>query len=72
MTLETMIDRLTRNEQLIAMELLWKKLTQAEGTAEPPGWHRDVVAERVAAVENGSDALTDWADAKKRLAKRLQ
>jgi len=72
MTLEAMIDGLTREEQLIAMELLWKRLTQTEGTVEPPGWHRSIVADRVAAVENGSDTLTDWAEARKRLADRLQ
>lgn len=72
MTLETMIDGLSRDEQIIAMELLWKRLTHEAASAAPPEWHRDIVAERVANVENGDDTLSDWADAKKRLADRLR
>jgi hypothetical protein len=71
MTLESLIGGLTRDEQIVAMELLWKRLTTENPAAAPPDWHRSVVAERVAAVESGSAALADWADAKKRLADRL-
>ncbi len=72
MTLEAMIDSLSRDEQMIAMELLWKRLTHESTVIEPPEWHRDVVAERANAVRNGDDTLSDWADAKKRLADRLR
>lgn len=72
MTLEAMIDGLSRDEQMIAMELLWKRLTHDALTAEPPAWHRNVVAERAAAVEKGDDTLSDWSDAKQRLADRLR
>ncbi len=72
MTLETMIDQLSRDEQLIVMEMLWKRLTQHADPTLPPEWHRDVVAQRVAAIENGDDALSDWSDAKKRLGDRLR
>ena len=72
MTLETMIDGLSRDEQMIAMELLWKRLTKDAASAAPPEWHREVVAERVAAVKNGDDTLSDWSEAKKRLADRLR
>jgi hypothetical protein len=72
MTLETLIGGLTRDEQIVAMELLWKRLTTENPSAAPPSWHRSVVAERVAAIESGREALSDWADAKKRLADRLQ
>jgi hypothetical protein len=36
MTLETIIDGLSRDEQMIAMELLWKRLTHEAATASPP------------------------------------
>jgi hypothetical protein len=72
MSLQTIIDGLTRDEQIVAMELLWRRLTTEDPAAEPPEWHRSVVAERVAALERGEDALSDWADAKKRLADRLR
>ena len=51
MSLETIIGGLTRDEQIVAMELLWKRLTTEDPSAAPPEWHRSVVAERVAAIE---------------------
>jgi hypothetical protein len=72
MSLETLIGGLSREEQIVAMELLWKRLTTEAPSTAPPEWHRSVVAERVAALERGDDTLSDWADAKKRLADRLR
>jgi hypothetical protein len=72
MSLEALIGGLSRDEQIVAMELLWKRLTTEDPSAAPPEWHRSVVAERVAAIERGDEALSDWADAKKRLADRLR
>ncbi|MFO7906488.1 MAG: addiction module protein [Planctomycetota bacterium] len=72
MTLEAFINGLSRDEQVIAMEMLWKRLSQGPDAAVPPAWHRDVVAERVAALKDGTESLVDWAEAKKRLADRLR
>jgi hypothetical protein len=72
MSLETLIGGLSRHEQIVAMELLWKRLTTEDPSAALPEWHRSVVAERVAAIERGEDALSAWADVKKRLADRLR
>ena len=52
--------------------VLWKRLTAEEPSTAPPEWHRSVVAERVAAIESGEEPLSDWVDAKKRLADRLR
>ena len=72
MSLESLIGGLSRDEQIVAMELLWKRLTTEDPSAAPPDWHRSVVAERVAAIERGEESLSDWADAKRRLADRLR
>ncbi|QDV12434.1 Putative addiction module component [Rosistilla oblonga] len=72
MNLETIIDGLSRDQQIIAMEMLWKRLSQSPDTAAPPSWHQDIVAERVAGLQDGTESLSDWADAKKRLADRLR
>ena len=72
MSLETLIGDLTREEQIIAMELLWKRPTTEDSSTAQLEWHRSIVAERVAAIERGQEALSDWADAKKRLADRLR
>ena len=72
MTLELLIGELTRDEQIIAMELLWKRLTSESPAHSPPDWHRQIVSERFSSIENGEDTLSDWADAKQRLADRLR
>ena len=72
MSLDTLIGVLSRDLQIVAMELLWKRLTTEDPSAAPPEWHRSVVAERVAAIDRGEDSLSDWADAQKRLADRLR
>ena len=72
MTLETIIDGLSRDEQIIAMELLWKRISQGKDALNPPEWRRDVVAERIERVRNGSVSLVDWNEAKQRLADRLK
>jgi len=72
MNLESIIDGLSREEQIIAMELLWRRISQGEDALKPPQWHRDVVAERVERVQNGSASLVDWNDAKQLLADRLK
>ena len=54
------------------MELLWKRTATYCPSTGSPDWHRGVVAERVAAIENGEETFSDWADAKKRLADRLR
>ena len=72
MTLETMINGLSRDEQLIAMELLWVRLTQYATPTVPSDWHSEIVSKLAAAVESGEDTLSDWSDAKERLAERLR
>jgi hypothetical protein len=71
MTIESIIDNLSREEQILAMELLWKRLASGDAPIQPPDWHREVVAERVARLESGEVGLVSWEDAKKRLMERL-
>lgn len=71
MTIETFIDGLSREEQLIAMELLWSRLSR-DPSEQPPAWHHDVVAERIAKLNNGGLELVNWDEAKKRLSDRAK
>ncbi len=36
MSLETLVDGLSRDEQIVAMELLWKRLTTEDPSTAPP------------------------------------
>ena len=48
MTLETMIDGLSREEKLAAMELIWRDLASGPQPFVSPDWHEQVIADRLA------------------------
>lgn len=60
MTLEAMIDSLSRQDQLVAKELLWQRITSGPEPTLPPDWHKEVVAERASRLESGTAQLVDW------------
>jgi len=47
MSLETMIDSLSRNEKLMAMDLIWQDLTNDPQSFLSPKWHERVIADRL-------------------------
>ena len=55
-------------ERLRAMEALWDSLCRgAAGDALSPGWHAEVLSARAAALDAGTEKISSWADAKKRI-----
>ena len=72
MTLESMINSLSHDEKLLAMELLWRDLSRRPADVPSPEWHGELLAQRMAAVREGKTQFIDWADAKKRLRDRLE
>jgi len=70
MSIEALIDGMTRSEQLATLQLIWDRLTSSPEGTEPPDWHGDVLAQRVVSVKDGTANFVDWADAKKRLRER--
>ncbi len=72
MTLEAMINGLTQDEKIVAMELLWRDLSRRPADVLSPKWHGEVLAERMAAVREGRTQFVEWADAKNRLRDRLE
>ena len=52
-------------QRLEAMEVLWESLSHDSAYDPSPGWHADVLAQRVREIESGQ--ATGWADAKGRI-----
>jgi len=59
------IEKMTRNEKLQAMEMLWDNLSSSEQETESPAWHGDVLRETEARVASGEEKAVDWEIAKK-------
>ncbi len=64
------IERMTRTEKLQVMELLWRSMAGSPEKLESPGWHKKILAGRLAKVEAGKGEFLSMTQLKKRLAKR--
>ncbi len=47
MTLETMIDTLSREEKLAAMDLIWRDLAADSQSFDSPEWHETTITDRL-------------------------
>ena len=61
------VSRLTKAEQLQALELLWASLSKKPDEIESPEWHGDILAVRKAKVDSGEAQFLDLAELKQRL-----
>ena len=63
------IERMTVDERLQAMELLWTSLTRTPEHVASPDWHGEVLARRLPKIKRGEGGFLTLADAKARLQK---
>jgi len=61
------VSRLSKAEQLQAMEWLWASLSKKAEAIESPEWHGEVLAARKAKVESGEAQFLSVAQVKERL-----
>jgi hypothetical protein len=61
------VSRLSKTEQLQAMEWLWVSLSKRPDEIESPEWHGEVLAARKAGVDSGEAQFLDIAQLKQRL-----
>ena len=63
------IERMSVEERLQAMELLWVSLAQTPEAVPSPDWHGEVIATRLAKIERGEGQFLSRAELKERLQK---
>jgi len=61
------VSRLSRAEQLKAMELLWASLSKKPEEIQSPEWHGEVLAARKAKVDSGEAQFLSVEQLKERL-----
>jgi putative addiction module component (TIGR02574 family) len=61
------VSRLSKAEQLQAMEWLWASLSKKPEEIESPEWHGEVLAARKAKIDSGEEKFLSIAELKKRL-----
>lgn len=60
------IERMSFAERLQAMELLWRSMAAEPDKVESPGWHKKILAKRLAKVEAGKGKFLTLAQFKNR------
>ena len=63
---------LPRHQKLELMEALWEDLATQPQNVEVPEWHRELLDERLAAVEEGKDQFIPWEEAKREIERRIR
>ena len=61
------IERMTVDERLQTMELLWDSLRRRPEDVPSPAWHGEILAERMAKVERGEGQFLTLAEVQARL-----
>jgi len=64
------LDRMTTEEKLRAMELLWDDLCRNEQQIPVADWQKELLDERRRQVEAGEAKFSNWESAKKRIRDR--
>jgi hypothetical protein len=67
MTTTIQLDRMSREEKLLAMEAIWADLVKDDGALESPSWHGEALKETEARLAAGQEAILDWPTAKRAL-----
>ena len=63
------IERMSLEERLQAMELLWSSIARTPDAVDSPNWHNDILADRLAKMERGEGEFLTLAQLKDRLLK---
>jgi hypothetical protein len=66
------IQKMSKANQLRAMEELWVELTRDEEKFESPHWHLKLLSETERAIETGKVKFMDWEQAKKSLRRQAR
>jgi hypothetical protein len=65
------LEKMSLEEKLQAMELLWDDLCNRATGVTSPAWHEGVLAERESALKSGADKFEDWDAAKRNIRNKL-
>ena len=66
------LDEMSTEKKLQMMEALWDDLSRNAGDLKPPDWHGEMLKQRAAAVEDGTESIEDWQQARERIEKETR
>lgn len=69
MVMPLALDKMTIEEKLQTMEVLWDDLCQHEEALPVHDWQKEVLDERERMIKRGDSKFSNWEEAKKRIAR---
>ena len=72
MSITLPLKKMSAEEKIQVMESIWVDLCDTAGSTLSPDWHRDVLADRKAAMLAGEEEILDWETAKQKVFEDLQ
>ena len=61
------LEKMTIEEKMQAMEMLWDDFCKKQPDFQSPSWHKDILIEREKRIKEGKDKFIDWKIAKKEI-----
>ncbi len=72
MSISIPLNKMSFEEKMQAMELLWDDLCHSSESIESPSWHKNILDEREQALIGGDDKFIDWEAEKKNIKKKIE
>lgn len=66
------LDKMSVEDKIRAMEIIWDDLCKNADSIKSPEWHKKVLDEREDALRKGDESVTDWKKAKKDILDSIQ
>ena len=61
------LKKMTIEEKMQAMEMLWDDFCREQPDFQSPDWHKDILLEREKRLKEGKEMFIDWKQAKKEI-----
>ena len=71
MEITSALEHMSIEEKIRAMETIWDDLCKKADSITSPTWHKDVLNEREAQIQNGKEQFMDWNQAKDYIRKKV-
>lgn len=61
------LEKMTTEDKIRTMEIIWEDLCKNTESLSSPPWHKDILEERENAIKTGKEKFIDWNEAKKQI-----
>jgi hypothetical protein len=72
MSVSLSLEKMSTEEKLQMMELLWEDLSHCPNEMVSPVWHGDILRARETNLEHGMEQFEDWKDAKQKIEEEIR